>query len=747
MNRTVDTTELQEPALSPLLVTTKLHPPPRREQTVARTRLFERLRGEPGVKLTVVAAPAGYGKTTLLGTWREWEEESRPIAWLSLDEADNDPVALWSHVLAALRGIYPELEVPSAPERIGAPILNRFLPELVNGLAAVGEGALVLDDFHLLSAGAARDSVAWFVGRVPSTFQLVLATRSEPALPLAALRAHGELLELRADELGFTPAEAEVLLNDRLDLDLKRESIETLVARTEGWPAGLYLSALSLRAVDDRDEFATRFGSENRHVVDFLVDEVLEAHDREAQTLMLRSSILDRLCGPLCDAVLEQDGSARLLDALSRENLFLIPLDDRGEWYRFHHLFAQLLRVELEHREPGITQALHLRASSWHRDRGSVDAAIEHAVEAGAFAEAGELIAAEWIHYVNICRPATVLSWLERFPQELLRRNPLLLLVDAWVLSLCAKREAAAEAIAAIEQMARLRAGPLPDGFSSFEASLATLRAMVRWGDVGAGLENARRAAELEGPESPWRPTVCSALGECLYYRGEFDEADRWLAESADIASMRGQWSIAATSLSYRSLVAGEKGRHERQTMLAEQAVKLAADRGAEDAEGEAAVALGASLAVRGEVAEALALFERGVAVLRSAGHPLNIALALIHQAGLFRTIDRQKAAASAIADATAALGSCPDPGNLAERLAALHRRPRMQRRNGAGALSDRELVILRMLSGRLSERDIGRELYLSHNTVHSHAKSIYRKLGVSSRLAALESARALGLI
>ena len=251
---------------------------------------------------------------------------------------------------------------------------------------------------------------------------------------------------------------------------------------------------------------------------------------------MLRSSVLERLCGSLCDAVVEQEGSDELLAALSRTNLFLLPLDDRGEWYRFHHLFAQLLQIELEHREPGVVQTLHRRAFAWHRDNGLIDQAIEHALKADAFAEAGELIATIWMDHVNVGRHATVLAWLERLPRELLREDPHLLLVQAWVLSLHGGREAAADAIAALDRLGPLEAGPLPDGFSSFEASLATLRGAIPWGDFGTGLENAHRAAELEGPTSPWRSLVCCSLGVCLYFSGQFDEADRWLAEATELA-------------------------------------------------------------------------------------------------------------------------------------------------------------------------------------------------------------------
>ena len=234
-----------------------------------------------------------------------------------------------------------------------ASIVDTVLPRLVNELDDLGEVTLILDDFHQLGDGAARESIAWFVDHAPPTFQLVLSTRTEPDLPLAALRAHGDLLELRADDLRFTPEEADAFLNGRLGLSLMPEEVDALLERMEGWPAGLYLTALSLRRTADRHGFVDELGASSRHVIDFLETEVLQAHDPPMQALMLRSSILERLSGPLCDAVLDQQHSGPMLDALSYSNLFLIPLDDEGGWYRFYPLFARLLRVELERREPG----------------------------------------------------------------------------------------------------------------------------------------------------------------------------------------------------------------------------------------------------------------------------------------------------------------------------------------------------------------------------------------------------------
>ncbi len=539
---------------------TKLRPPPVREQSIPRERLQECLRSGSDRRLTLVACPAGFGKTTLLSAWYEAEAARRLIAWLTLDEGDNDPVVLWSHAIGALQRANPDVAKSTSSHSLVAPVIDLVLPRLVNELEGQGEITLILDDFHRVSSEPARASVRWFIEHAPPGFHVVLASRTEPSLPVASLRAHGELLELRAADLRFTYQEADAFLNGRLGLDLTAEDVDSLVGKTEGWPAGLYLAALSMQPTADRHAFVHTFGGSNRHVVDFLVTEVLEAHAPPAQALMLHTSILERLTGPLCDAVMDQEGSAEMLDALSRSNLFLVPLDDEAGWYRFHPVFAQLLWVELERREPGLAPALHRRAYSWHRDHGTTDEAIQHAVAAEAYAEAVELIETLWIRYANTWRYDTVLAWLRQFPDELLTSEVHLLLIQAWVLSLSARQDEAARAIAAVERLGDLDAGPLPDGFSSAEASLTLLRAAFPWGDVGAQLENARRAAELEGPGSPWRPLACWAVGVGLYFEGQRDEADEWFAESAVLAPASAQWLSGTSSLAYRSLIAGERG-------------------------------------------------------------------------------------------------------------------------------------------------------------------------------------------
>ncbi len=489
---------------APILLVTKLHPPAVPPQAVARERLFARLADGRGLKLSLVACPAGFGKSTLLAAWREWE--ARPVAWVSLDEGDNDPVVLWSHVIEALARACPGLAgTELATMAATAPVLEVVLPRLVNELAELPEVSLVLDDFHRLSASSARESVAWFVDHVPASVQTVLATRADPGLPLGTLRARGQLLELRADELRFTTAEADEFLNGRLELGLDAADVDLLVARTEGWPAGLYLAALSLAGKEDKHGLVAAFDGASAHVVDFLSSEVLAAYPPEVQAFMLRTSVLERLCAPLCDAVLDLDGSGRTLDALARSNLFLIPLDDRRQWFRFHHLFAQLLRVELERREPELVPVLHRRAFQWHLEAGTTDEAIHHAVAAHAFPEAGALIAETWVHYANAGRTSSVLDWMDRFPPHLLAADRRLLLVKAWLSALRGREQEMWEAAARVRELGGLGEGPLPDGFATLESSLTMLRATFAWGDADAVLEHGTRWLSMEDPESPWR--------------------------------------------------------------------------------------------------------------------------------------------------------------------------------------------------------------------------------------------------
>jgi LuxR family maltose regulon positive regulatory protein len=735
---------------TPLLLVTKLHPPFVPAQTIARERLFERLRAGRGLRLSLVACPAGFGKSTLLAAWRESESRERPVAWVTLDEGDDDAVVLWSHVIEALCRVSPGLSHATlAAMAASAPVLEVVLPTLVNELAGQGEVVLVLDDFHRLSSASTRESVAWFVDHLPSTVQLVLSTRTDPALPLGALRAHGQLLELRADALRFTGAEAKEFLNGRLGLGLAAADVDLLVSRTEGWPAGIYLAALSLAGTTDKHGLVTAFDGTSAHVVDFLASEVLAAHEPDLQAFMLRTSVLERLCAPLCDAVLGQHGSADALESLVRSNLFLVPLDDRRQWFRFHHLYAQILRVELERREPALVPSLHRRAFEWHGAFGTTDEAIHHAVAARAFPEAGQLIAETWVHYANAGRTTSVSDWLLRFPDATLDADPRLLVVKAWVAALGGREDDMRSAAARARELGGLEEGPLPDGFASLESSLSVLSATFGWGDVSAILEHGARSAELEGPESPWRPVITWALGWAHYCNGDLDQAERWLKETTTLAPRVDQWIVGVAAIADLSLIAGMRGRPADQMRLAVEALDLTREVGLLDAsaDGEVHTAHGVALAAQGRREEALPALEKGVFLRRLWGQQLDLVDGLIALAATVAATGDRGRAAELFGEAEEIVAACRDAGVLPARLAAAKRAARIVRPTAGDELSERELTVLRYLRGGRSESEIARELYLSFNTVHSHVKAIYRKLGVSSRAEALARAGAEGLL
>lgn len=766
--------QLQGRLAAPTLLVTKLHPPFVPAQVVTRDRLFRRLSEAQRARLSLVACPAGFGKSTLLAAWRQHESRERPVGWVSVDEGDNDAVVLWLHIVEALARVCPELDGSTlAATFAAAPHVEVALPRLVNALAEQRAVALVLDDFHRLTSRSTRDTVAWFVDKLPPNVQLVIASRTDPALPLGTLRARGQLLELRADDLRFSAGEAEEFLNERLELELTDDDIALLVGRTEGWPAGIYLAALSLAGKDDKSALVREFDGASAHIVDFLAGEVLAGFDPELQTFMLRTCVLERLCAPLCDAVLHEPGAASALGRLAQSNLFLISLDDQRRWYRFHHLFAQILRLELERREPGTAPELHRRAFNWHTASGTTGEAIHHAVAAGEFDAAGRLICESWNEHANAGRIRSILEWLDAFPEEVLAADHELLMVKAWASAMVGRRE---DQLAALDQALALPtppAGPLRDGFGSFEASVVLLQATFAWGDVNAILTHGARSEELEPPGSPFRPVTTWALGWGHFCNGDLGEATRWLEETTRIAPPTEQWVVGLAAMGDLSLIAGIRGDHEAQLRIATETVDLMHDVGLADAVeiGEVHTAYGVALAAHGRHAEARPHLEHGVFVRRIWAQELDLIDGLLGLAPTIAALGDARRADELLDEAATLVDRCADPGALPERLAqaraAVATEPQLDRAPERAAppvvqlaqqpaarpaanttpaaapepLSERELVVLRLLRSGLSEREIGNELFISFNTVHSHVKSVYRKLGVSSRAAAVARA------
>jgi len=423
-------------AASPILET-KFFAPRRRPGLVVRQRLLDRLVRGAEAKLTLISAPPGFGKTTLLAEWLLSTGDDRSVAWLSLEPSDNAPTTFWTYLLTALQRVRAESGARAlALLHAGQPPpVETLLATVLNDVAADRRAlVLVLDDYHTIEARAIHDGIGFLVDHMPPQMHLVLATRADPPIGLARLRARGELVEVRAADLRFTPVEAAAFLNGAMGLDLPGEAIGALETRTEGWIAALQLAALSIQGRSDAASFIGAFTGNDRYIVDYLVEEVLQRQPDRVRDFLLQTCILDRLSGPLCDAVTLHGGGAAMLETLERGNLFVIPLDDRREWFRYHHLFADVLRAHLIGAQDIAVPDLHRRASKWYEAHGERAEAIRHAFAAKDLESAASLVELAMPQMRSTRQEAALLAWLQTLPDEIIRQRPVLSLVYAGVL-------------------------------------------------------------------------------------------------------------------------------------------------------------------------------------------------------------------------------------------------------------------------------------------------------------------------
>ena len=732
-------------------------PLPRLDQLVRR-ELLELLSDGLNTRVSVVSAPTGYGKTTLLAHWRRAEAEGGlPFAWVSLDEQDDDPIRLWRHIVEALRTALAGGEAFGADALVsmgatGRRLAEIALPRLINEIAqAARRVVLVLDDYQHVSAGNAHDSVAFFLEHIPENVHLVISSRSDPPLSLGRLRATGEMNEIRTEHLVFTREEAERLLNEKMGLGIGPDDLRVLYERTEGWPAGIYLASLSLQKKEDKHAFIESFGGSDHYVVGLLAEEVLAGLDEEVRRFLLETSILRRLTGPLCDAVTGREGSARLLRELVSSNLFVVSLDEQGEWYRYHNLFSELLFYELNSSRPGLVPVLRRRASEWLEDAGYVEGAIRQAVEAEDFERVGLLIARHWYGYAFSGHLASVERWLGSLPEGMIARDAALCLVEAWVHGLGGRREECEAFLSLAEGIPH--EGPLPDGTASVELDVASLRAIFGFGGISDMLK-AARAAEALGLDrtSPHASLVALGVGASWYYSGNVAQARRALEWGLPLAD-NGHPLVRIGMLSCLSSVAGDEGHPEEAESLAREAQALVNRFGLREVPQStwAPIALGRSLARRGDLEEAQEELERACAARRRLPgmSPWPTLVGLLALASVRTLRDDRSGSRAALADARAILEDNPDAGAFPELLEREERRLRARRPPKGqlnGELTERELGVLRLFP-ELTIRQMAQNLYVAPSTVKTQTKSIYRKLGVSSRGEAVEEARARGLI
>jgi LuxR family maltose regulon positive regulatory protein len=531
--------------VSTTILSTKLYVPRPRPSTIRRPHLIERLNEGTRRELTLIAAPAGFGKTTLVSEWAAVSE--RPVAWLSLDEGDGEPTRFLAYVVAALQTIDPSigrrvLGLLNAPQ---PPPTESILTALLNEVTTTSDSvALVLDDYHVIDSRPIDAALGFLLNHLPSRIRLVVSTREDPRLPLARLRAQDKLTELRSGELRFSFTEAAEFLNQGMGLNLAAEEIAALENRTEGWIAGLQMVALSLEGRSDTDAFVHAFTGSHRFVMDYLVEEVLQRQPEDIHSFLLHTAILDRLSGSLCDAVAQRDDGRAILAALERNNLFVASLDDNRQWYRYHHLFAEALQARLMEAQPDQISGLHRRASAWYEQNGLPSGAISHALAGRDFERAASLIELAWPEAEEGSRPTTWLRWVQALPDDLVRARPVLSVWYAYALLENGRMELAEaklrDAERWLEPVAHLREGfrtPSAEMVVADEEQFRLLPATIAigrayhaqaLGDAPGTVKYAQRALELLSDGDPLRRGQGSALlGLASWASGDLETADR----------------------------------------------------------------------------------------------------------------------------------------------------------------------------------------------------------------------------
>ncbi|MFN8623581.1 MAG: LuxR C-terminal-related transcriptional regulator [Chloroflexota bacterium] len=739
------------------LIEAKLRPPRPSGRLVARPALARRLDAFADRVLTLVAAPTGYGKTTALAAWAA----ARPrTAWVTLDATDDEPIRFARSLVAAVARVAPGFGA-ATNELLDSPvadILGAARTSLVNELEALEPPVtLVLDDLHAIRSATCQALLAALVGDAPHGLRLVVATRSDPGLPLGRLRAAGRLGEIRAADLRFDPSEADALLGTTLGLHVPPDAVERLTARTEGWAAGLVLAGMSAEAAPDPAGFVEGFSGSDRTVVDYLGEEVLAGMPAGMRRFLTHTAVVEELSGELGDTLTGgTDGAARL-DALARANAFVVRLDAEGRWYRYHRLFREVLLTELAAADPGASARLLGAAAGWYEAHGMAEQAARAALAAGDHERAGAIIATAAREVMRQGDLAVLRVLMARLDRSAL--GPMWSAVEvtqALAAGLAGEPAAVIEGhLAAAEAAGPLVAKPfaLPD----VVAARAFTEAAYLQDDVG---RQARAAALLREryPEHPLLPWLGRA-GEisAAYFSGE---AERVRAAAAafglDVAPRILLVSIAV--ISFASLVATDAGDLATGELLGRRAHDAAVAGRLADAHaaGLAYAALGAALAARGEPAAALPFLERSLE-LRGRNPGVHRAHALLALAPVRAALGDSAAAHAAVREAAAIVDACPDaailPALLARTRAALPPEPASAsapapaRSEPAASPSGAQLRVLRLLPGDLSSREIAAALYLSHDTVKSHTRALYRILGVDNRADAVARARALGLL
>jgi ATP/maltotriose-dependent transcriptional regulator MalT len=534
------------------LLSTKLFIPRLRPNLVPRPHLVERINAGLDRKLTLIAAPAGFGKTTLLSDWIP--VSPRCVTWLSLDEGENDPTQFWVYFISSLQGLRSDLGVNALAllQSAQAPPITPILTALINELSAFSDPfAIVLEDYHHIESQSIHEALNFLIAHLPANMHLVMTTRTDPPLPLARLRARDKLTELRANDLRFNVKETAAFLTQTMGLNLSREEVSALERRTEGWIAGLQIAALSMQSRDNNEEFIQAFSGSHRHILGYLADEALNQRPKGTLKFLIQTSILERLCGPLCDAVTGDSSGQAFLEELERANLFITALDDMGIWYRYHPLFAEVLQARLQQSQREQVAELHRRAGNWHARQGMIDEAIRHATAGADFGEAANLIEAAAGDMVRRGSSASLIRWLDGIPLGIIQTKPRLCLARAWtfhwgpVVNL-----EKAEEWAQIAMQTALADGALDSSLTGEVAALQAMIAATR-GENARNLKLSQQALDDLPGDSPWRSAVALGLGTVYFDSGDFTTAAHVFGEALRLSKADGTHYIQLAAASF----------------------------------------------------------------------------------------------------------------------------------------------------------------------------------------------------
>ncbi len=734
------------------LLVAKLTVPALRVGTVSRAGLVGRLASSE-LPVASVIAPAGYGKTTLLGEWAA--SDPRPFAWVALDKRDNDPSLLLAHVAAALGESEPVDEsVSAALSSTVISIWTKAMPRLGSMIASrTVSFVLVLDDVHELSDGEACDAVAALAQHVPDGSQLVLAGRVDPRPEAARMRVAGLQLEIGTEDLALSLSEACALF-DEAGTPLPSMEARKIHERTEGWAAGLYLAVLALRGVDGAPgALPSEFAGDDRLVADYLRVEHLSRLPKKQLQFLTRTAVLDRMCASLCDAVLEATGSARLLQSIERSNLFLVPLDRSGVWYRYHHLFRDALRAELERREPAAVQGLERRAADWCEEHGLVEAALAYAESAGDTDRVARLVSIHGIPFFRAGRVATAETWFHQFDDPaLIVRYPMVGTLGVWVHTLRGRPIEAERWASALELTTAT--APLPDGSSSIQAWIDVVRAVLCRDGVEQMSTDVEQALLELGPRSPWRPVAWLFAGVASLLRGDVEHADALFLEASRVGGGLGATYATVVALAERALLARERGDHMAAREHVAHGISLIDDERLWDYTPTAILSAAAAHVAlqerdregaRGHLANAQRLRPQLTRAMPHIAVQTRLELASAHLA-----LGDTPGAEALLKEMAAIMRDRPDLGLLGARVVGLRAQIASSQGSSTGwasSLTAAELRLLPLLTTHLSFREIGERLYVSRNTVKTQAISTYRKLGASSRSEAVVRASELGLV